>query len=116
LFDYYLRAAAAAMNVLQPADRHYRFYTPASAIPTPAVADPSTAQRWLNTERANLAAIIAYTATTAGTPTPPNWPTPCSTATLAYFGAVHYPHALALYTHVQHAAHHTNDHTTEALR
>ena len=112
LFDYYLHTAAAAMNVLQPADQHHRLHLPSAAIPTLVVADPPTAQRWLNTERANLAAIITYTAAHG-------WHTYttqlANTVLHSYFGAVHYPHALALYTHVRHAAHHTNDRTTEAL-
>jgi DNA-binding SARP family transcriptional activator/Flp pilus assembly protein TadD len=112
LFDYYLHTAAAAMNILQPADQHHRVHLPPSAIPTPTVADPTTAQRWLNTERANLAAIITYTAAHG-------WHTYTTqlaiTVLHSYFGAVDYPHALALYSHVQRAAHHTHDHTTQAL-
>jgi DNA-binding SARP family transcriptional activator/tetratricopeptide (TPR) repeat protein len=112
LFHYYAHTAAAVMHVLQPADQHHRPHLSAPAIPTPAVADPPTAQRWLNTEQANLAAIITYTATHG-------WHTYttqlANTVLHSYLGASHYPHALTLYTHVQHAAHHTHDHTTEAL-
>jgi DNA-binding SARP family transcriptional activator/Flp pilus assembly protein TadD len=111
LFDYYLHTAAAARTILQPAD-HHRPHLPPSAIPTPAVADPAIAQRWLNTERANLAAIITYTAAHG-------WHTYttrlANTVLHGYFGASYYPDALALYTHVQRAARHSQDHTTEAL-
>jgi DNA-binding SARP family transcriptional activator/tetratricopeptide (TPR) repeat protein len=112
LFDHYLHTAAATMNTLHPADQHHRPPLPASAMPALPVADPTTAQHWLNTEQANLAAIIAYTAAHG-------WHTHttqlANTVLLRYLETgVHYPHALALYTHVQHAAHHTNDHATEA--
>jgi tetratricopeptide (TPR) repeat protein len=112
LFDYYLHTATAAMNILRPAEQHHRLRLPVSAIPTPAVADPATAHRWLTTERANLSAIVTYTAAHG-----------CHTHTTqlantvldSYFGAVDYPHALTLFTHVQRAARHIKDHTTEAL-
>jgi DNA-binding SARP family transcriptional activator/Flp pilus assembly protein TadD len=112
LFDYYLHTAAAAMTILQPADQHHRLRLPPSAIPTPTLTDATTAQRWLNTERPNLAAIITHTAAHGWH----TYTTQLATAVLhSYLGVVHHPQALALYTHVQHAAHHTNDHTTEAL-
>jgi DNA-binding SARP family transcriptional activator/Flp pilus assembly protein TadD len=112
LFDHYLHTAAATMNILHPAAHHHLRRLSFSAIPTLTVADPATAQRWLNIERANLAAIITYTAAQG-------WPTYtthlANTVLHGYFGVLHYPHALALYTHVQRAARHINDHTTEAL-
>ncbi len=92
LFDHYLYTAAAAMN-------------------TP-VADPTTAQHWLDTERANLAAIIAHTAAHG-------WHTYTTqladTVLLRYLDlGVRYLDTLALYTQVQHAAHQTNDQATKA--
>jgi tetratricopeptide (TPR) repeat protein/DNA-binding SARP family transcriptional activator len=113
LFDHYLHTAAAAMNILHPADPHHRFHIPPSAIPTPPVTDPIFAQHWLDIERANLAAIITHTAAHG-------WHTHAThlanTVLFRYLETgVHYPHALTLYTHVQHAAHHISDQTTEAL-
>jgi hypothetical protein len=111
LFDYYLHAAAAAMTILHPAEHHHRRQISSSAIPAPAVADPPAAQRWLNTERTNLAAIITYTAAHGWH----TYTTQLATTVLhGYFGALHHPDALALYTHVQRAARHTQDRTTEA--
>jgi tetratricopeptide (TPR) repeat protein len=112
LFDHYLHTAAAVMNTLQPGDQHHRTLIPPSAIPTGPLADPATAQHWLDTERANLAAIIAYTAAHG-------WHTHttqlANTVLLRYLETgVRYLDALALYTHVQHAAHHTNDQATQA--
>jgi NB-ARC domain/Tetratricopeptide repeat len=113
LFDYYLHTAAAAMDVLQRADHHHRLPLRPPALPAPPMADPPNAQHWPNTERANLAAIITYTAAHG-------WHT--HTTQLANTVLLrdlepgfHYPQALALYTRVQQAAHHTNDRTTEAL-
>jgi tetratricopeptide (TPR) repeat protein len=112
LFDYYLHTAATAITILQPAEHHHRRPLPSSALPTPALADPSTAQRWLNTERASLAAIITYTDAHG-------WHTYTTqlagTLLHSYSVAVHHSNALALYTHIQRAARHTHDHTTEAL-
>jgi DNA-binding SARP family transcriptional activator/Flp pilus assembly protein TadD len=112
LFDHYLHTAAAAMDTLQPADQQHRLYIPPQAISTRLVTDPTTAQHWLDTERANLAAIIAHTAAHG-------WHSHATqlanTVFLRYLAiGVHYPQALALYSHVQHAAHHTNDQATEA--
>ncbi|HWR47410.1 MAG TPA: BTAD domain-containing putative transcriptional regulator, partial [Pseudonocardiaceae bacterium] len=112
LFDHYLHTATAAMNTLHPADQNHRLHLSPPAIPTPPVADPTTAQHWLDTERTNLAAIIAHTAAHG-------WHTHttqlANTVLLRYLDlGVRYLDTPALYTHVQHAAHHTNDHTTEA--
>ena len=111
LFDHYLHTATATMHVLQPAGHHRPFPRP-SVPPTPPVTDSVSAQHWLNTERANLAAIITYTATHG-------WhthTTQLANAVLLYNleASAFYPQALTLYTHVQHAAQHTNDQTTEA--
>jgi tetratricopeptide (TPR) repeat protein/DNA-binding SARP family transcriptional activator len=113
LFDYYLHTAAVAMDTVQPAGQPHQLHLPSPAGPTPPGADPTTAQHWLDTEGANLAAIIAYTAAYG-------WHAHATrlanTVLLRYLETgVRYPDALALYTHVQRAAHHTNDHTTEAL-
>ncbi|MGH3887884.1 MAG: AfsR/SARP family transcriptional regulator [Pseudonocardiaceae bacterium] len=112
LFDHYLHTAAAAMNALQPTDRRHRPHIPPPAIPTPPVADPTTAQHWLDTERANLAAIIAHTAAHG-------WHTYttqlANTVLLRYLDlGVRYLDMLALYTDVQYAAQHTNDQATKA--
>jgi DNA-binding SARP family transcriptional activator/tetratricopeptide (TPR) repeat protein len=113
LFDHYLHTTAVAMDTLHSIGQHDQLHIPSPTISTPPGADPATAQHWLNTERANLAAIITYTAAHG-------WHTHttrlANTVLLRYLETgVRYPDALALYTHVQHAAHHTNDHTTEAL-
>src|SRR5450755_251369 len=55
LLDYYLDAAAAAVNTLFPGQQHRRPGIPAVSA-TPALTDPAAARAWLDTERAGLAA------------------------------------------------------------
>jgi DNA-binding SARP family transcriptional activator/Tfp pilus assembly protein PilF len=62
LFDYYLHTAAAAMDVLYPAELHRRPRIPPSATPGPSLTDPVSARAWLDAERASLVAVTAYTA------------------------------------------------------
>ena len=62
LYDHYLRAAAAAMDTLHPAERHWRPRVAAPRIPVPEVARPDGAQAWLEREWPNLQAAIASAA------------------------------------------------------
>ena len=62
LFDYYLAAAAAAMDILVPAERDRRPRIRPPATPIPPLADPAAARAWLDAERATLVAVAAYTA------------------------------------------------------
>jgi DNA-binding SARP family transcriptional activator/Tfp pilus assembly protein PilF len=62
LFDYYLAAAAAAADIVAPAERSRRPRIPHPAAPLPPMDDPATAQAWLDAERANLVAASAMTA------------------------------------------------------
>ncbi|MEW2395885.1 tetratricopeptide repeat protein [Streptomyces sp. NPDC046862] len=62
LFDHYLGAAAAAMDVLYPAERHHRpEATPTTGV-LPDLRDPAAARAWLDAERPTLAAICAVAA------------------------------------------------------
>ncbi|MCO8269057.1 tetratricopeptide repeat protein [Actinoplanes sp. TRM 88003] len=62
LFDYYLVAAAAAMNALHPAETHRRPPVEPVDTPAPDLADPEAAAAWLETERPTLVAVAAHTA------------------------------------------------------
>jgi tetratricopeptide (TPR) repeat protein len=62
LFDHYLATAAAAMDILVPAEQHRRPRIPPSTTPAPPVPDSATALAWLDTERITLTAVSAYTA------------------------------------------------------
>jgi tetratricopeptide (TPR) repeat protein len=65
LFDHYLSASAAAMDVLYPADIDRRPRVPAPPTPIPPVPNVVAARAWLDTERTNLVAT-AISATSTG--------------------------------------------------
>ncbi|MGH3917411.1 MAG: tetratricopeptide repeat protein [Pseudonocardiaceae bacterium] len=111
LFDHYLSTATAAMVMVIPADYQHWHGVPLTAPhPDPPMADLTTARTWLDTEQANLAAIIAHTATHG-------WYSHTTrlvnTVLLTYIGG-RYPGALIIHTHALHAAHHTGDRANEA--
>jgi hypothetical protein len=86
LLDYYLAAAAAAMNTLVPGERRCRQHVPSPATPLPDVASPSAARAWLDGERAVLVRVAGHAAD--GT-----WPTHAiklSSVLRRYLGAGHY--------------------------
>jgi DNA-binding SARP family transcriptional activator/TolA-binding protein len=62
LFDYYLSAAAAAMDILYPAEAHLRPRIPSSAAVLPAMPGEADARAWLDRERPNLVAVVAHCA------------------------------------------------------
>jgi tetratricopeptide (TPR) repeat protein len=62
LFDYYLAAAAAAMDVLYPVEAHRRPRIAGTAAAVPAMPGEADARAWLDRERANLAAVVAHCA------------------------------------------------------
>jgi tetratricopeptide (TPR) repeat protein len=62
LFDYYLAVAASAVDRLYPAEAHHRPRIAPAADPAPALTDPDSAGRWLNSERACLTAIAGQSA------------------------------------------------------
>src|SRR5580698_10220472 len=67
LFDYYLYTAAAAMDVMFPAEAHRRPRLPPAASSGPRTASPfgsspARARAWLDAERSNLTAVAAHAA------------------------------------------------------
>ncbi|MDQ3763266.1 MAG: tetratricopeptide repeat protein [Actinomycetota bacterium] len=112
LFDHYLHTATAAIDTLYPPDHHHRPHLGPPGTPAQPRADPTTARTWLDTERANLTAIITHTATHG-------WHTHTTRLANILFRhleiAVDRPEALTIYTHARHAAHHIGDKATEAL-
>jgi tetratricopeptide (TPR) repeat protein/transcriptional regulator with XRE-family HTH domain len=62
LFDYYLAAAAAAMDILFPAEANRRPRIAAAAAVVLDMPGETAAQTWLDTERANLVAVIVQCA------------------------------------------------------
>jgi tetratricopeptide (TPR) repeat protein/transcriptional regulator with XRE-family HTH domain len=60
LFAYYRAAAAAAMDVVFPAEAHQRPRIGATAAPLPEMPGHADARAWLDAERANLVAVVVY--------------------------------------------------------
>jgi DNA-binding SARP family transcriptional activator/tetratricopeptide (TPR) repeat protein/transcriptional regulator with XRE-family HTH domain len=111
LFDYYLYAAATAMDALHPAESRIRPRIPAPATPVPPLADPPAARAWLDTELATLVVMAAHTAEHG-------WPSHATrlAATLSSYLIVsgHYPDAVPLYASARNAARRTGDRAAEA--
>ncbi len=62
LFDYYLAAAAAAMETLYPAEARQRPRIALVAAVVPQMADAAHARAWLDAERTNLVAVVVHCA------------------------------------------------------
>jgi tetratricopeptide (TPR) repeat protein/transcriptional regulator with XRE-family HTH domain len=62
LFDYYLHAAATAVNTAFPADRTRRPAVPPAGTPTPVLDSETEALTWLAAERENLIAVAVHAA------------------------------------------------------
>src|SRR6202453_4762592 len=111
LFDYYLAAAAAAMDILYPAEARYRPRVTSATAGMPAMPGEAGARAWLDTERAILVAAVVhcaghdwsrYAADLAGT----------SFRYLISGG--HLPEALTIYGHALQAARRTGELAAEA--
>jgi DNA-binding SARP family transcriptional activator/tetratricopeptide (TPR) repeat protein len=111
LFDHYLHAAATAMDVLAPAERHRRPRLPLPASLAPPVADPAAARAWLDAERATLVAVAVHAALHG-------WPTHATRLAATLFryldAGSHYPEAITIHTHARDAARHEGDRAAEA--
>jgi tetratricopeptide (TPR) repeat protein/transcriptional regulator with XRE-family HTH domain len=62
LFDYYLAAAGAAMDVLYQVEAQRRPGVARTAAVVPVMPGEADARGWLDAERANLAAVVVYCA------------------------------------------------------
>jgi tetratricopeptide (TPR) repeat protein len=111
LFDYYLHAAATAMDTLVPAERHRRPRIPPPATPAPLVSSPAAAQTWLDTERASLVAVAAHAADHS-------WPGHATRLAAIVFRYLdtgsHYPDAITIHSHARTAARRVGDRAAEA--
>lgn len=111
LLDFYLATAAAAMDILHPAERRYRPAIPEPPIPLPAFADETAALAWLDAERSSLVAITALAADG-------HWrvhATRLSATVFRYldFGG-HFAEAIRVCCHARYAASQTGDPSAEA--
>jgi DNA-binding SARP family transcriptional activator/tetratricopeptide (TPR) repeat protein len=111
LFDYYLGAAAGAMDLLVPAERDRRPRVAPPVTPLPQVAGPAGARAWLDTERAALVAVAGYTASRG-------WPghaTRLSAILRRYVETGgHYTDAVTIHTHARRAAREAGEPAAEA--
>jgi tetratricopeptide (TPR) repeat protein/transcriptional regulator with XRE-family HTH domain len=111
LTGHYLHAAATAMDILFPAERHRRPRIPAPARAAPALADVAEARAWLDAQLANLVAAAAYSAGHG-------WPADAIrlSATLSRYltGGGHFPEAARIHSHARAAARTLSDHAAEA--
>jgi DNA-binding SARP family transcriptional activator/Tfp pilus assembly protein PilF len=111
LFDYYLAAAAAAMDIMVPAERHLRPRVHRDGAPIPSAADPAAARAWLDAERAVLVAVSIHASAHA-------WPghaTRLAGTVYRYLETGgHYPDAITIHSVARQAARRTGDCVAES--
>jgi DNA-binding SARP family transcriptional activator/Tfp pilus assembly protein PilF len=111
LLDYYQGVAAAAMDVLFPAERHRRPPAGGPVACLPPMADASASRRWLDRERATLVSVAGYAAANGR----PGYATGLAATVLRHLDeGGHYAEAAALHTHAWQAARRTGDLSAEA--
>jgi tetratricopeptide (TPR) repeat protein len=111
LFDYYLAAAAAAMDILYPAEAHRRPRIQASAVAAPPMHGDADARAWLDSERANLAAVSAHCVAQRW----PRYVTDLAATLFRYLiSGSHLPEAHAIYCNALDAARLSGDLAAEA--
>jgi DNA-binding SARP family transcriptional activator/Tfp pilus assembly protein PilF len=111
LFDGYLYTAAAGMDIVHPASRETRPRIPAPDFEVQEVTSRAEALAWLDGERANLGAVVAYAAGHG-------WHSHATrlSVTLSrylYVGS-HYFEAIAIHGHALQAARRAADRSGEA--
>jgi DNA-binding SARP family transcriptional activator/Flp pilus assembly protein TadD len=112
LFDYYLGAAAAAMDVLVPAERQYRPRLEPISTPAPELTTPARARDWLDAERAVLVAITVHAAAHG-------WPGHTTRLAAVLYRYLetggHYADAMTVHGRANHAALLLGDRAAEAM-
>ncbi len=111
LFDYYLAAAAAAMDILYSAEAHWRPHIATTQAFVPAMPGEASARAWLDQERANLTAVVAYCAGSG-------WPRHATDLAATMFRYLtygsHLTEAQVIYGHALQAARQSGDVAAEA--
>jgi DNA-binding SARP family transcriptional activator/Tfp pilus assembly protein PilF len=111
LFDHYLSTAAAATDLLYPAERDRRPPIAPAGTPAPALTGPGAATAWLDAERANLVAMAGHAAGHG-------WPSHATrlSITLSHYldAGGHYPEAIIVHGHARDAARYAGDHAARA--
>ncbi len=112
LFAYYQSLAAAAMDILFPAEAQLRPRVPSAAAMTPALSNEAEAKTWLDREGANLVAVAVYCAGHG-------WLTNASDLAATIFGYLiagsHLSEALTISSQTLEAARRTDDLAAEAV-
>ena len=111
LFNYYLAAACAAMDILYPAEARLRPPIPLAAVVVPEMAGDAEARAWLDRERANMVAVVAHC---AGRGWPRHATGLADTLHRYLITGSHLPEAHAIYRHALHAARQLADLAAEA--
>jgi tetratricopeptide (TPR) repeat protein len=111
LFDYYLSAAATAMDAAFPAEHHRRPTVPPAATPVLVLTDEQAALAWLDVERPSLIAVAGYTAEEG-------WSDHAILLSAILFryldSGAHFTDALIVHGHARRAARDVGDRTGEA--
>ena len=111
LFDYYLHTAAAAMDTLAPAERHWRPRIAPPGTPRPLVIEDGTARAWLDTERASLVAATSHAAANG-------WPEHANRLAVTLFRYLdsggYFPEASVVHDQARRAARRAGDRAAEA--
>jgi tetratricopeptide (TPR) repeat protein len=111
LFDYYRSAAAAAMDILVPAEAHLRPHISGNGEAVPELPGEAAARAWLDQERANLVAVVMHCAGQL-------WLRHATDLAETLFRYLmtgsHLPEALTIYDHALHAARRSGDLAAEA--
>jgi DNA-binding SARP family transcriptional activator/Flp pilus assembly protein TadD len=111
LFDYYLSAAATAMDTWHPADAHRRPRIPSGAAAGPDMPGQADARAWLDRERANLVAVVVHCADHGW----PDHATRLASTLGQYLGSGgHFSEAVTMFGHVLGAARRSGDRAAEA--
>ncbi|WP_176984744.1 BTAD domain-containing putative transcriptional regulator [Asanoa ishikariensis] len=110
LLDFYLATAAAAMDVLHPAEAHRRPRVPESPTPMPDLSAAASALAWLDAERPTLVAVVAYAAAHGRG----SHAIRLATVLFRYLEASHYTDALIIYRHALAAARLDGDRAAQA--
>jgi tetratricopeptide (TPR) repeat protein/transcriptional regulator with XRE-family HTH domain len=111
LFDYCRAAAAAAMDILFPAETHRRPRITVASATLPPITDDAQARAWLDATRANLVAVVSHC-------TGHGWAqhaTDLATTLSRYLNTgSHLPDALTIHNHALQAARQSGDLAAEA--
>ncbi|HEY1920292.1 MAG TPA: tetratricopeptide repeat protein [Streptosporangiaceae bacterium] len=111
LFDYYLCATGAAMDICYPAERHRRPAAPDTAAALPTLAGPAQALAWLDAQRASIVTVVGHAAAH-------DWPQHAVRLSATVFRYLdtggHFPESLSIFTCAREAARRTGDLAAEA--